>query len=552
MFLKKEKNCFLILAASEVNCNYTKNCKKKFIYLNSGPSLAIEKIVSFYKKFKKPIYVAVDDEYINHKMQAFDNCKFIRVKKTNSALLTLKNVIKVLEKKNIVNFTINPIHVIPSEELKETSISLSRKMFRKGNWASVEKTEDRVFLLNRDDTLSDGKLSYAFTGRINARISDVNKFFLHSKTENLNDLSFLAFYLFENLNYGFQHETFLDLTHDILSTETKLRNINCRNFHEIEFSKQSNTITKFSTNKQSQINVIRFYESLDNNKRRYFPSFIKSKKTNDVYSYTLEYIPLPSLSELFLHEKLGHHIWFNMISKLKNIYDDLYPDSGGIKGLNSVDFFSGKLAKRENSFVKLFEKNNFNAVKNIYENPYELNNKKMPPLKITFQKLSKNLKFFDKNSISWFGHGDFCFNNILIDPYSLSIKLIDPKASNTSGNQYIGFVPKNYDLAKLNHSFVGLYDSVVANMFTLHVIGKNKFKFDIFYPDKFIFIKDIFQEVFFENNQDLIREINQITSSLFLSMLPLHAEDPKRVLVLAMIGNLFFETYNISSSNIFE
>ena len=176
----------------------------------------------------------------------------------------------------------------------------------------------------------------------------------------------------------------------------------------------------------------------------------------------------------------------------------------------------------------------------------------MPSLQNNFKKLSRILSEFEINSKLWFGHGDFCFNNILIDPYSLSTKIIDPKALNSLGKKYIGFVPKNYDLAKLNHSFISLYDSIIANMYTIKIIDDSEFKLNIFHPNKYLFIKEIFEDIFFDNNKNLISDINLITANLFFSMLPLHSEDPKRMLALAIIGNAMFESYENFSSKIFE
>ena len=49
MIIENKRSCCLVLAASYVNCNYSKNSKKKFIFLNSGISLAIEKLSWFPK-----------------------------------------------------------------------------------------------------------------------------------------------------------------------------------------------------------------------------------------------------------------------------------------------------------------------------------------------------------------------------------------------------------------------------------------------------------------------------------------------------------------------
>ena len=97
------------------------------------------------------------------------------------------------------------------------------------------------------------------------------------------------------------------------------------------------------------------------------------------------------------------------------------------------------------------------------ENQIEgLSSKKFSSVELT----SSYLKKIEKQRPLSFGHGDLCFNNILIEPISGSIKLIDPKADSVENNK-VGFVDPFYDLAKLNHSFKCFYDSIVNNMFSM-------------------------------------------------------------------------------------
>lgn len=547
-------SCALILAASYVNYTYSKNHKKSYLYLNSGLNLALEKIMRFYVKCKIPIFVAVDNDQEIPEYEAFKNCNFIKIKFSNSIFDTLKFSIKEISKLKYENIIINPIQVIPSDRLRHNSISISKSPFRKGNWTSIEIKSSNIEFIYRDDINNEGKFSYAFTGRINAEISHITNFFNLSISPESNDLGYLASYLFKKFRYKFQKEIWLDLSHDALLTETKLQNISCRDFHSLEYCKERNLITKYHTNEESFFDTVAYYKKLDRkfDIKRFFPTFIdlNSKKRNK--SYTLEYIPFPTLSELFLHECLDHHIWEKIISRMKNIYDEIYLDSNGTSEISSKKFFTDKFLKREELFINLLSKKKYSLLKRIYLKPYKVNSIQMPSLKNSFKNILNLLYGIEINSELWFGHGDLCFNNILMDPYSLSTKLIDPKALNNLGKKYIGFVPRNYDLAKLNHSFIGLYDSIIANMYSINIIEENNFKFNIFHPNKHKFIKEIFKEIFFGNNKKNITDVNIITANLFFSMLPLHSEDPKRMLAFAMIGNAIFESKENYSSKIFK
>ena len=96
------------------------------------------------------------------------------------------------------------------------------------------------------------------------------------------------------------------------------------------------------------------------------------------------------------------------------------------------------------------------------------------------------------------------------------------------------FGDQKYDLAKLSHSVIGLYDHIIS--------GRYKLSGDIFSSVKIDFstneiVDDIQREfmsrrfISFINTQDIM----PLTVLLFLSMLPLHADRPDRQ--KAMLAN---------------
>ena len=74
-------------------------------------------------------------------------------------------------------------------------------------------------------------------------------------------------------------------------------------------------------------------------------------------------------------------------------------------------------------------------------------------------------------------HGDFCFSNILYDFRSSKIKTIDPRGMTPDGHQTI-YGDICYDIAKLSHSVLGLYDWIVAGYYEVS-IKNNKIKLEI-------------------------------------------------------------------------
>ena len=76
-------------------------------------------------------------------------------------------------------------------------------------------------------------------------------------------------------------------------------------------------------------------------------------------------------------------------------------------------------------------------------------------------------------------HGDFCLSNIFYDFRAENIKLIDPRGLDTKNNFTI-YGDQRYDLAKLMHSIIGLYDHILANLYRINFNKNMEIKLEIF------------------------------------------------------------------------
>ncbi len=194
---------------------------------------------------------------------------------------------------------------------------------------------------------------------------------------------------------------------------------------------------------------------------------------------------------------------------------------------------------------KIIELEGYEIIKEIYYSEFTVNNSSHRPLKDTFNFLLNKLENFEKERPIYFGHGDLCFNNILVDPINGRINLIDPKAERHDNLKLYGLVDSAYDISKLNHSFEGLYDSIVNNLYKVENIEQNKFYFQVYKPQDYEFINNQFKEKIIKNriNKD---DLKILTGNLFLSMLPLHIDDPLRMLALAIVGSMYVSNDNLS------
>ena len=140
----------------------------------------------------------------------------------------------------------------------------------------------------------------------------------------------------------------------------------------------------------------------------------------------------------------------------------------------------------------------------------------------------------NKNVGFCFSHGDLCFNNILADPLSGIIKVIDPRVGSDS-ELPLGALPRLYDLAKINHSVTYLYDSIVNNLFEINCDSPANFALKIYTPRRYQMIRSVFVDIF---GDDICSPaVNLTTASLFLSMLPLHADSPTKMLAFSIMGS---------------
>ena len=145
-------------------------------------------------------------------------------------------------------------------------------------------------------------------------------------------------------------------------------------------------------------------------------------------------------------------------------------------------------------------------------------------------------------------HGDFCFSNMLYDLRSDRIQLIDPRG--LIGGEVTIHGDLRYDIAKLGHSILGRYDQILGEGLRAGGAGGD-FTLDIA-PDP---LRDWLEEAFLAARVADQRfdapEVTAAIVSLFLSMIPLHAEDPARQRALFANGlRMFGRFFELSAGEI--
>jgi hypothetical protein len=254
--------------------------------------------------------------------------------------------------------------------------------------------------------------------------------------------------------------------------------------------------------------------------KKYTPNLIDlGKNGSDSAFYATEYLPCLPLNELYVHGRNSVSFWSNQASILKKFFADC-------KSIN--------LSEKENSHLKqnsilLYREKTLSRLQEFFTQL------RQTPSSDIISCKEEEVIFIAKRCIEkviqiepTFGvcHGDLCFSNILYDSRLNSIKVIDPRGL-TANNEISHMGDINYDLAKLMHSIVGMYDFIIAGAYEIkkETPDIELIAFDT--DERFTASQAILFNADFIPDLDN-RTIMPVVVLLFLSMLPLHADRPDR------------------------
>ena len=231
--------------------------------------------------------------------------------------------------------------------------------------------------------------------------------------------------------------------------------------------------------------------------------------------YALEYLPNMPLNELFVHGKNSPLEWKGLFNLLKNFLQQAHISLTQEQQVEIGSDF--KCLIEDKTFTRLAE---YAKAENLDLNqPTYYKNKKLPTLyEICQDCINKTKALSACPSIL---HGDLCLSNTLYDSRALQVKVIDPRGMNSEGKLTI-YGDQKYDLAKLTHSIIGLYDHIIAGRY---VLLEHEIKFDI--DERILEIQKQYAKLSLIENIS-VKEIMPLVILLFLSMLPLHSDRPDR------------------------
>ena len=238
--------------------------------------------------------------------------------------------------------------------------------------------------------------------------------------------------------------------------------------------------------------------------------------------YKLEYLPIPSLHELFVFGGLEDGSWRHIFDAcfyfIRNCLEMdkaelMAPKHGPLRKL-----VLDKTGKRLDEFLEV----NQIDPKTLW--CYE--GKKLHTLH-EIAAITAAAIDFEKPNFHGVMHGDLCFTNIFYDFRTQKVQVIDPRGTIDDITPSI-YGDVRYDMAKLGHSIIGGYDFILANRFSCRGFDGRDLSIQFYDDQKMKSLEQIAKDFNVNGLSMDSLEIQALIIHLFLAMLPLHSDRPDR------------------------
>ncbi|MBW7845362.1 MAG: hypothetical protein H3C45_06905 [Bacteroidia bacterium] len=312
--------------------------------------------------------------------------------------------------------------------------------------------------------------------------------------------------------------TWFDFGHLESFIQSKKSLLRPRHFNQLTIDPLFNTITKVSEKNEKLADELNWYIDLPEELKTLTPRIITKEIKNKI-SITQEFYGYPSLSELFVYGDLSTSVWESIIDYLFQIHGLFKQYEKPASEACLVTMYEIKTQERINQMLSqdIFWETLWDK-EHIIINGLNYTN-----IKTCLDKLANEIKALSKQPHFNIIHGDYCLSNILYDLNNQIVRLIDPRGS--FGEKGI-YGDARYDIAKLRHSLVGLYDYIVGDLFQINT-NENGFEYELFEDDKNKHLA-LYTDKCIEANGYNLRDIKLIEGLLFLSMIPYHADYRER------------------------
>lgn len=281
------------------------------------------------------------------------------------------------------------------------------------------------------------------------------------------------------------------------------------------------TLTKSSDNMKKLKAEHDFYYLLPDEMKQWFVRPFDYKESDGKASYRMQRFHMTDLAIRYIHGSIGTEEFEDILDKLFYFISNRVTKAVDEATYESMaqKLYIEKIADRIEMLKKSDGYDNIASLISSgskYKNIDEIFDK----YKEVYCKIRKDKKFVNVFAV---GHGDLCFSNILYSYDASLLMLIDPKGAETEADLYMD---PYYDIAKLSHSICGHYDFFNSDLYEINITDELKSKL-VVYADNRQYVES-FKSKLLEHGVDF-KLVRLYEASLFLSMLPLHMDRPKKV-----------------------
>jgi hypothetical protein len=299
-----------------------------------------------------------------------------------------------------------------------------------------------------------------------------------------------------------------------------------RIFNDLTINRFS--VRKSSNDKKKMLAEAMWFKNSPINLKPFLPALWDfGEEVNKSY-YEIEYFYLNTLSDLYVFGNQPLFVWKNIL-KACNLFVTTCLNNRSTADVDLSSFNDKIYSEKTFSRLKTYAlQENINL-----DEPWMINGVKVPSLNEIVLEMNAAIANPESKHLCIM-HGDLCFSNILYNFKTQSIKVIDPRGLDLDREETI-YGDVRYDVAKLAHSVLGLYDYIIGGCFTFKETNRHTLEFEIQTEPHIAEIQQHFKsQVFGDMNLDQLNTY-PILVHLFLSMLPLHSDHPKRQ--KAMLAN---------------
>lgn len=280
------------------------------------------------------------------------------------------------------------------------------------------------------------------------------------------------------------------------------------------------TLVKSSTNKKKIKAEYSFYHLLPEDMRFWFVIPFNYTEDEKVASYTMERLHMTDLAIKWVHGSMTESEFEILMDKYFYFFRSRHQKACGKEEYRIVanKLYIDKVRERIEDLKKLPE---YEKIGGLLQCSRDCQIDSLVDKYIDLKEIIEKRAQYPMEFV--IGHGDPCFANAMYNKSTQTLKFIDPKGALTEEQLWTN---PYYDIAKLSHSVCGRYDFFNNALFDIKIDSDFRYSLEIpFDNSKYV---EIFKRKVVENGFDYLL-VRIYEASLFLSMLPLHIDNPHKV-----------------------